>query len=156
MSAPRNVPDDPPWKKIAAVAGVIICAVVFFYFGFLNYTEPTEVGIARDVFSGEMRLQEGGGWYCTAPWVFVATIDTRPQRISISTAGHGFSAKLIQFDPKAWQEFVNTEGFRYWWWANRISFNFGYDEEYRGMKDIMRGYAYGVKEYPFVKVLEEY
>lgn len=128
----------------------------FFYLGFLNYTEITEIGIARNLVSGKMWTQEGGGWHLTAPWVLVAKVDTRPLRVAITTAGHGFNAKLVQFQTDNWQEFVQTEGFRYWWWANRISFNLGYEEEYRGMKDLLRGYAYDVKHYSFVKILEEY
>lgn len=135
---------------------VFLFVTFFFYLGFLNYTEVTEIGIARNLVSGKMWVQENGGWHLTAPWVLVAKIDTRPLRVAITTTGHGFNAKLIQFQTDKWQEFVQTEGFRYWWWANRISFNLGYEEEYRGMKDILRGYAYGVKHYSFIKVLEEY
>lgn len=145
------------YKKLVCSLIIFSLAIVFFfYFFFLNYTEPTEIGIARNIFTGEIWLQEGGGWYKTAPWVRVAKIDTRPMRVAITTAGHGFNAKLVQFAPKEWRTFVEVEGFRYWWWANRISINFGYKEEYRGMKDIMRGYAYGVKEYPFIIVLEKF
>jgi hypothetical protein len=74
----------------------------------------------------------------------------------VPSAGRGWSAKLVQFEPKAYQEFVATEGFRYYWWANRFSVNFGYRDEYRGIKDIFRGYAYSDKKYPFLTVLEEY
>lgn len=30
------------------------------------------------------------------------------------------------------------------------------DEEYRGMKDLLRGYAYSVRNHSFVKVLRDY
>ncbi|HBI34448.1 MAG TPA: hypothetical protein DEA43_01125 [Candidatus Moranbacteria bacterium] len=138
------------------ISSVIFIVALFFYLCFLNYNEPTEIGIARNVFSGEAWSQEGGGWHRTAPWVFVSKIDTRPMKVGVTTSGHGFSAKLVQFNTREWQEFIMTEGFRYWWWDNRISFNFGYSEEYRGMKDILRGYAYSVKRYPFITILEEY
>lgn len=143
-------------RRLILAVVLPICLILVFYLGFLNYTEPTEVGIARNEFTGETWEQSGGGWYRTAPWVLVSKIDTRPQRVAITTAGHGFSAKLVQFNPKEWREFVKAEGFRYWWWSNRFSFNFGYPEEYRGMKDILRGYAYSVKRYPFIVILEEY
>jgi hypothetical protein len=133
---------------------ILLCLLP--YLSLLNYTEPTEVGVARNIFSGEMWLQEGGGWHTTAPWVRVARIDTRPMRLAITSAGHGYNAKLVQFELKYWREFVETEGFRYWWWANRISFNWGYDEEYRGMRDILRGYAFSNKRYQFLTTLEQY
>lgn len=133
-----------------------VVPIVLFYTLFLNYTEPTQVGIARNWFSGEMRLQEGGGWHVSAPWVWVVRIDTRPMRVAVTSAGRGYSGKLVMFDPKEWREFVQTEGWHYYWWYNRFSFNFGYAEEYRGMRDIMRGYAFGAKKYSFIKILNEY
>ncbi len=138
--------------KIVCVLAILFC----FYLGLFNYTEPTEVGVARNRMSGQMWLQEGGGWHVTAPWVSVSTIDIRPLRVSVTTTGRGYSAKLVQFNAREWRKFVDTEGFRYYWWANRFSYNFGYHEEYRGMRDILRGYAYSSKRYPFLVVLQEY
>jgi len=145
----------PPVRLLMKVA-IIMTVLFLLYLGFLNYTEPTQVGIARNVITGEMWLQDRGGWHVSLPWVFVARIDTRPLRVAVTTTGRGFSAKLVQFDSKYWREFVAMEGFRYYWWGNRISFNFGYNEEYRGMKDILRGYAYSAKRYPFILIMNEY
>lgn len=139
------------------ILGLVIVALLLFisYLTFFNHVDVTHVGIARNRVSGETWLQQPG-WYLTAPWTQIARIDTRPMRVTVTTAGHGFSAKLIQFQVAGWKEFVTTEGFHYYWWYNRISFNFGYKEEYRGFRDIMRGYAYGAKQYSFIKILEEY
>jgi hypothetical protein len=141
-----------PFVKFA----IVLVLLFLFYLGFLNYTEPTQVGVVRNLVTGNMWLQDRAGWHISPPWVLVARIDTRPLRVAVTTTGRGFSAKLVQFDPKYWREFVAVEGFRYYWWGNRISFNFGYNEEYRGMKDIMRGYAYSAKHYSFIKILNEY
>ena len=127
-----------------------------FWLMFVNYLEPTQVGIARNKISGKMWLQKDGGFYITPPWVFVMRIDTHPMRVSVMSAGKGYSSKLVQFQPEYWEEFVKVEGFRYYWWANRFSINFGYHEEYRGLKDIFRGHAYGAKQYSFLKILNEY
>ena len=136
-------------------SGIVILALAFLKFGFVNYNEPTEIGIARNLVTGKTWKQEGG-WHLTWPWVLVPRIDTRPMRVSVDSAGRGYNAKLVQFVPEEWEAFVETEGFRFWWFANRLSFNFGYEEEHRGMRDIMRGYAYGAKQYPFLVVLEEF
>ncbi len=61
-----------------------------------------------------------------------------------------------RFNPDEYKAFVAVQGFHYYWWANRFSFNSGYDEEYRGMKDLMRGYAYSSKPYPFIVVIRDY
>lgn len=151
------------WKLLAAlmkkrwfkISTSVICVILSFYLMCLNYAQPTDLPIARDIFSGET-WNQGGGWHLTAPWVEVAVIDTRPMRVEVTSAGHGFSAKLIQFDRKYWRDFVNTEGFYYYWWANRFSINFGYSEEHRGVRDIMRGYAYSAKHYPFLEIINEY
>jgi hypothetical protein len=144
---------NPLWVKIVAgITSLVLC----FYFLFINYTEPTELGIARNSISGEIWIQERGGWHLTSPFVLVSVLDMRPMRVAVLSAGHGYCAKLAQFDKTYWREFIATEGFRYYWFANRISFNFGYDEEYRGQKDLMRGYAFSVKKYPFIKIITEY
>ena len=135
---------------------LVLVASAMFYFCFLNYTEPTQVGIARNWFTGKMWLQEGGGWHLSLPWTWIARVDTRPIRVSVPSSGHGYSAKLVQFEPKAWEDFIYVEGWRYYWWSNRFSFNFGYEEEHRGMKDILRGHAYGTKKYSFITILSEY
>ena len=135
---------------------LIVLTLLFFDIFFLNFVEPTKVGIARNFITGRTWLQDGNGWNITAPWVYVPEIDTRPIRVEVTSAGRGFSAKLVQFNKEYWQEFVVTEGIYYYWWANRISFNLGYNEEHRGVKDIFRGYAYSAKKYPFIVILLEY
>ena len=122
----------------------------------MNHLEAYQVAITRNLFTGEVTLQDQGGFYFTAPWTQVARVDTRPLRVCVTSTARAFNCKLVQFVPSAHKEFIAVQGFRYYWWANRISFNFGYDDEYRGMKDILRGYAYGAKKYPFVEVLQEY
>lgn len=141
-------------KRLVIVAACILGAALLFYLTCVHYTETAHVGIMRNRITGEMRL-DTPGWNISAPWVKVAGIDLRPMRVCVSTAGKGFNCKLVQFEKSAYQEFVETEGFYYYWWANRISFNIGYDEEYRGMRDLLRGYAYGVKQYRFVTILPD-
>ena len=143
-------------KKAIWGGATLIFMMLFLYLFLFNCTEPTEVGIARNRISGQMWLQDKGGWHLSAPWVSVAVIDTRPMRVAVTSAGRGYSAKLVQFKTDSWKEFVNNEGFHYYWWANRISFNLGHDETYRGMRDLIRGYAYSSKQYPFIKILSEY
>ena len=123
--------------------------------GFLNYNEPTEIGVARNLLTGKIWVQNGG-WHLECPWVLVPHIDTRPMRVSVDSAGHGYRAKLVRFVPSEWESFVKIEGWRLWWFSNRLSFNFGYEDEHRGLKDIFRGYAYGTKKYSFLVILEEF
>jgi hypothetical protein len=135
----------------------VICLVLFlFYLGFMSHTEPTQIGIARNRITGNMWLQDHAGWKFSWPWVSVVRIDTRPVRVGVPSAGRGYNYRLVQFVPTEWRKFVDTEGFRYYWWANRFSINFGHHDEYRGMNNILRGYAYSKHHYSFVRVLEDY
>jgi hypothetical protein len=143
-------------KKLLVAFGVFLLALGCFYVGWVHYTEAYQVGLSWNRFTGELRLDDHAGIHITAPWVAVSRIDTRPIRVCVTSSGRGFNCKLVQFEPTAYREFVKAEGFRYYWWSNRFSINMGYGEEYRGMKDLLRGYAYSVKKYPFVTVLRDY
>ena len=139
-------------KAFAILAGVL-CLPFLGSLAFYNHTEAYEVGVAWNRVTGALWAQ-GPGMHWTAPWVSVSVIDTRPQRVCLTTAGRGFNCRLVRFEPSAYREFVAVEGYRYYWWANRLSFNGGYSEEYRGMKDLLRGYAYGSTPYPFIVTLQ--
>lgn len=129
---------------------------VVFYLAFVHYIEPHQGAIVWNWASGELRMETKAGWRVTWPWVSVARIDLRPQRVCITSATQAVSCNLVHFEPKTYREFVATEGFRYYWLANRISFNWGYDEEYRGFRDILRGYTFSTKKYPFIAIVQEY
>lgn len=136
--------------------GASLLGLVFlFYTLSLHYSDQTQVGIVRNWITGEIRL-DTPGWNITPPWSTVAKVDTRPMRVCVMSSGRGFNCRLVQFQPQQFSSFVETEGFYYYWWANRFSVNFGYAEEYRGMRDLLRGYSYSVRPYSFVKVLREY
>lgn len=136
---------------------VITAGLLFvIWLAFINHVDQYQAGVAWNPVSGELWLQESG-YHRTAPWTLVARIDLRPQRVCITSASHAaFNCRLVQFVPEYWQEFVRVEGWRYYWLANRFSLNLGYREEYRGFRDVLRGYAFSARRYPFVRVLEEF
>ena len=138
-------------RRLAAVPALLLT----FYLSLMNYAEPIEAPIMWNRFSGELSLQQSG-WHFTVPWVSVSVIDTTPLRVCVPTTGRDVGCKLVQFKREGYKEFVATQGFRYWWWSNRVSFNWGYDDEYRGMKDILRGYAYSGTAYPFLEIEKVY
>lgn len=142
-------------SKPAIVGASALVLAVFIYFPFTHFSEPTQVGVMRNMVSGEVK-RDSPGWNFSPPWVAVAKLETTPVRVCLTTAGRAFNCKLVQFNPSELQSFISTEGFRYYWWDNRISFNFGYSEEYRGNRDLFRGYGYSTKQYPFLKVLTIY
>jgi hypothetical protein len=140
-------------RKAAIAVGTVLALSLF---STLNYVESQHIGLAWNPLSGEKGLLQAG-WHATAPWVFVSEVDARPMRVCITTSAHaGVNCRLVQFIPERYDEFLKTEGFRWYWWSNRISFNGGYREEYRGFRDVMRGYAFSAQPYPFIRVLDEY
>ncbi len=143
-------------KKLCVASIACLALPALFWLTCIHYTENYQLGIKWNFVTGGLQADDAAGLHITPPWIRISRIDTRPMRVCITTAGRGFNCRLVQFDAKYYREFVATEGFRYWWWANRISFNLGYSDEYRGMKDLLRGYAYSAKQYPFVITLKEY
>ncbi len=146
-----------PWAKhwlVIAVRGFMI--VILFYLFCIHYLEPHQAAIVWDRVTGKLWLDTKPAWHFTWPWVSAARIDMRPQRVCITSGTKAVNCKLVRFKASAFREFVATEGFRYYWLSNRLSFNWGYDEEYRGWRDILRGYAFSVKKYPFIVVVQEY
>lgn len=142
------------FKHIFSI-GFVFLILFSTYLTNMNWLEPTQIGITKNVFTGTIGIQNRAGLHLTPIYVFVARIDTRPIRVSIESDSRSASAKLVQFKSEYWQTFVKTEGWRYYWWSNRISFNLGYRVEHRGMKDVLRGYAYSNKQYPFIDIVEE-
>lgn len=143
-------------KRRLINAGYALGVLAIFYVACVHYLEPHEGAIVWNWASGELRVDTKAAWHLTWPWVVAARIDLRPQRVCITSTTRAVNCKLIRFNPSKFREFVATEGFRYYWLSNRISFNWGYDEEYRGWRDVLRGYAFSNKGHPFIVVLQEY
>lgn len=142
-------------RLLIGVTSSLVVAVLAVYTLCFHYTPYGTVGIMRDITTGVVSLDHPGMNF-TAPWVRVAKMPTTPVRVCVSSASRAYNCKLVQFEPSTYEEFVATEGFRYYWWDNRFSYNGGYDDEYRGAKDLLRGYTFSAKTYPFVTVLNDY
>jgi len=144
------------FKKTSVISVCMILSVILAYCLFCNFLTYHEVGLARNFVTKNTWIQKDPGFHFTNPFVMVQRIDTRPVRVSVHSSSKCVSSMLVQFVPEEWEIFVKTEGWRYYWWSNRFSFNCSYPEEYRGWRDVMRGYAYSTKKYPFIKILDEY
>lgn len=132
---------------------ILIIFTGMIYFPFFHYTSIHEVGVMKNMASGDLTRDEPG-FHLSAPWVLVTKIDTRPQRVCITSRARIMRCKLGRFEAIYYKELVAREGFRYYWWDNRVSINFGYNEEYRGIRDLIRGYSFGDETAPFVQVGE--
>ena len=143
--------------RLALVGGVVLLALMVLKLATVNYLEPTEIGLEWNMVTGQADIQDRAGWHLRAPWVLLSEIDGRPQRVCLTSSAHAAqNCRLVEFVSGEYRAFIATEGFRFYWWSNRFSVNFGYSEEYRGMRDVLRGYAFSAEHYPFVRVLKEY
>jgi hypothetical protein len=140
-------------RAVAWVGMGIMAVLLLFYLPFFHYTDAHEVGIKRNQLDGTLSI-DTPGFNITAPWIFVAKMETRPQRVCVESAAKVINCKLAIFRPTEYLEFVQREGFRYYWWDNRISFNSAYAEEYRGSRDLIRGYAFSTAKQNFVEVIQ--
>jgi len=140
-------------KSIRILIITIIC-LFLSYMMFYHHTKSYEFGITRNIITGEMKPDTRTGHHFTAPWVLETTIDTRPRRVCIASASRNVNCRLVQFDTSQWKSLVEYEGFHYYWWYNRISFNWS-QETYRGLDNLFLGHAYGSNKGKFLKILQE-
>lgn len=143
-------------RKFLYAGSTIFALLAGFYLFFFHYTDLNHATIVRNLSTGKLRCDVANGAHVTPFWYQAVRIDTRPVRVCITTTARTMNCKLVQFEPGAYEKFIQTQGFKYYWWANRLSFNSGYGEEYRGVQDILRGYAFSVEKFPFLKVLREF
>lgn len=121
---------------------ILFTTLLTFWIGFIHWTNVHQVAIKRNIFTGEMSIDTIPGINISAPWVQVSRIDVRPVRVCVDCSCRNINCRLVTFKHEYWKDFVDKEGFRYYWWANRFSINIGNREEYRGMKNILRGYSF--------------
>lgn len=143
-------------RKSVRISILTFLGIFLFYLTCVYHVEPNEMGISWNPFSGKLSGDTLPGFYVSPPWEMASIIDLRPCRVCITSTANSYSCKLVSFQTSYWEDFVRTQGFGYWWWNNRISFNYGYDAEYRGFRDVLRGYAYSNKKYRFIEVSDDY
>jgi hypothetical protein len=141
-------------RKVKIIIAIIVGCISLFYFFCFHYTENYEFGITYNIFSGKLDSDKHTGYHITLPWVQETTIDARPMKVCIVSASRNMNCRLIQFDTTKYRELIQREGFHYFWWYNRFSFNSG-QETYRGVSNLLLGYSYGSNRYPCVKILQE-
>jgi len=138
------------WKKIV---GFIILPFLS-YFMFYHHSQSYEFVITRNIITGETKPDSHAGYHISWPWILASKIDTRPHKVCIASASRNLNCRLVQFDTSQWRVLLTYEGFHYYWWYNRISFNWS-QETYRGVDNLLLGHAYGKTRGSFVKVLQE-
>lgn len=144
------------WHRRINWSATAAAMLMVTYLPFVHHTDVNQVALMHNVANGSITIDRTAGFTISAPWVLVSRIDIRPNRVCVEGAARVANCRLAKFVPEHLTEFVDREGFRYYWFANRVSFNFGHNQEYRGARNYLRGYAFSNKEVPFVQVIDEY
>lgn len=139
-----------PLNKIAIILSVVL---FLFYLFCVDFRDSYHIALCKNEIKGEVYLDTLHGFNVTYPWIRVSKIDTRPIKLCIDCNCANINCKLIQFDYNYYQNFTKREKFCYFWWKNRISFNISQENEYRGMKFILRSYAFDKEKHKFIKEL---
>lgn len=141
-------------RKILFAASILAVFVAGYSLQPFHYVDTGYAQITWEPLTGEVGLLNQG-WHVVSPLTLTTEIDTRPQRLCLPSDTHAaINCRLVQFDTTHYREFITTEGWRWYWWSNRLSFNSGY-ETYRGFRDVLRGYAFSANQYSFIKMLKE-
>lgn len=129
---------------------MILTPLVLFYLLFVNVVKIHECTLNYNVISGNVICDTIPGIKINSPWVLVSNIDTRPARVCIDCACNNVTCELVAFNPNGYEAFLAKEGWSYYWLRNRLSFNSGNRNEWRGMDNVLRGYAFDKERYSFL------
>lgn len=130
--------------EVKLFIGAIGCAIVggiLYYILCLNHVDVTDVGIAYNSLDGTVTVQSHPGWYRTSPFVRVCHLSTLPMRVTIPSSATIINSKIVRFKPEGAVDFVKRQGF---------SWSLTTEQE-----NIMLGYAYSGKQFPFMEVVEQ-
>lgn len=127
-------------KGAIAFVGIVIAGLLFWLFC-LNHVGVTDIGVAYNSLTGELKVQPHPGWYVTSPFVRVAHLNTLPVRVTIPSEARVINQRIVRFKPEGALEFIKLHGFS-------LALSSAQD-------NIMMGYAFSGKAYPFLEILEE-
>jgi hypothetical protein len=129
------------WVKIAISVAVPPVFLLLFYILCWNHVHINEIGVAYNSMNGKVDIQDNPGWYFTNPFVEVVNLSTIPHQVSIPSGAVVINTKIVRFKKEGVQEFIRLQGFSY-------SLN-------QSLPNILMGYAFSGKEYPFLEVMQE-
>jgi hypothetical protein len=135
-------------SKYLLVSSFILVFWVFFF----HYTPQGIATLDRNIFTGKVVLNKKLGMNFSMPWIQSTKIDLRPTKYCIECSCSNMVCVLVSFDEAGLVEFIQNEGWSYYWLRNRLSFNMGYKNEWRGWKSVIRGYSFdNEKDWKFIK-----
>lgn len=130
-----------------------ILLTILVYLTMFYYSGRNDFVLTQNILTGEVQPETHKGYHLTYPWILASKIDDRPHRFCIPSATRNMSCKLVKFDTSKWKDLIEYEGFHYYWWYNRFSFNSG-QETYKGVDNLLFGHSWGNSRGRFVIILD--
>ena len=139
------------WLKTFGVVvgvGIVIFIIgsILFFGAWVRHVDKHELGFSYDKADGKIEILNRNGWWIRTPVRYsVHTIDTRPYQISISANQRILNAKLVRFDSKGLETFIQ-------WHGRDAGDNLG------NLLEILKCYAFDRAEgrdCPFLEVISE-
>ena len=131
---------DKIWKIVIGLAIPVVLLLVFFLVCW-NHVHINEIGVAYNSMNGKVTIQDNPGWYLTNPFVQIVNISTLPHAVHIPSGAMVINAKIVRFKKEGIEEFIRLQGFSY-----SLS---------TSLDNILMGYAFSGKDYPFLEVMQE-
>lgn len=126
-------------ERLGIVVGVLVALGVMFYLACLNHVSVNHIGIAYNSLDGAISEQDPG-WHVTPPTVLTTSLSTLPLTVKIPSEARIINQKVVRFRKGKVVEFVKFQG---WSWSLGDS-----------LENILLGYAYSGREWPFLEVLD--
>jgi len=122
-----------------AISAAVVFVVTFlFWVLFLNHVGINEIGVAYNSWDGSITVQDEPGWYVTTPVTLVTSFDMLPMKVELPSNAMVVNTKIVRFKKEGVQEYIRMQGFS--WFNNDL-------------RNVLMGYAFTNKEYPFMEIL---
>ncbi len=123
--------------------GVALLSFWIWYANWVNFVENYEYGFTYCKFTGKIEKVPHTGWVVATPWEYdVHKIDLRPYQVSISANSRILNAKLVSFNPKGLETFIE--------WHGRAA-----GDNLANLQEILKCYAFDMddgKDCPFLSI----
>jgi len=131
---------------LGVVFGTFLFCFLVWYMVWVTNVENYELGFIFDRVTGTIEPVDKQGWVVRTPIRYsVHVIDMRPHQLTISANQRVLNAKLVRFNPKGLQTFVE--------WHGRKA-----GDDTSNLQEILKCYAFDVadgKDCPFLEVIQE-
>ncbi len=136
---------------VGVILAVCLVGLIIFRITCVTLVDNYKLGYTFDRFSGKVEKLDRTGWIVRNPFRYsVHAIDLRPHQIQITANKRVLNAKLVEFNPKGLEKFVE--------WHGRGAGETWEATSDTSLTEILKAYAFnenGGKDCPFLTIVNE-